>query len=52
MASGTVSLVAVHRDARKSALLRMRLKDDIDVIGFTESLSSHPVSLSPSSNAQ
>jgi hypothetical protein len=31
MAAGTFSLVAVLRDARKSALLRTRLMDDIDV---------------------
>jgi hypothetical protein len=29
MATGTISLVAVLRDARKGALVRTRLKDDI-----------------------
>jgi hypothetical protein len=38
MATGTISLVAVLRDARKSALLRTRLKDDIDAIRTTETL--------------
>jgi len=38
MAAGTISLVAVLRDARKSALLRTRLKDDIHVIRSTETL--------------
>jgi hypothetical protein len=32
MAAGTISPVAVLRDARKSALLRTRLRDDIDMI--------------------
>src|SRR5215813_11177727 len=32
MAAGTISLVAVLRDARKSALLRTRPMDDIDMI--------------------
>jgi hypothetical protein len=38
MATGTISLVAVLRDARKSALLRTRLKDDIDAIRTAETL--------------
>jgi hypothetical protein len=44
MATGTISLVAVLRDARilrqvlRSALLRTRLKDDIDAIRTTETL--------------
>jgi hypothetical protein len=38
MAASTVSLVAVLRDARKSALLRTRLTDDIDVICTMETL--------------
>jgi len=38
MAAGTISLVAVLRDARKSALLRTRLKDDTDVIYTMEML--------------
>jgi hypothetical protein len=32
MAAGTLSLAAVLRDARKSALLRTRLMDDIHMI--------------------
>ena len=40
MAAGTISLVAVLRDARKSALLRTRLKDDIDVMRTMETLCS------------
>jgi len=38
MAAGTISLVAVLRDARKSALLRTRPMDDIDVIRTMETL--------------
>jgi hypothetical protein len=38
MAAGTISLVAVLRDARKSALLRTRLMDDIDVIRTMKTL--------------
>jgi hypothetical protein len=38
MAAGTISLVAVLRDARKSALLRTRLMGDIDMICTTETL--------------
>jgi hypothetical protein len=38
MAAGTMSPVAVLRDARKGALLRTRLKDDFDVIRTTETL--------------
>jgi hypothetical protein len=38
MAAGTISLVAVLRDARKSALLRTRLGDDIDMIRTMEAL--------------
>jgi hypothetical protein len=38
MAAGTISLVAVLRDARKSALLRTRLMDDIDMIRTMETL--------------
>jgi hypothetical protein len=38
MAAGTISLVAVLRDARKSALLRTRLMDDIDMIRTLEML--------------
>jgi hypothetical protein len=38
MAAGTMSLVAVLRDARKSALLRTRLMGDIDMICTTETL--------------
>ena len=38
MAAGTISLVAVLRDARKSALLRTRLMADIDMIRTTETL--------------
>jgi hypothetical protein len=38
MAAGTNSLAAVLRDARKSALLRTRLKDEIDVIRTPETL--------------
>jgi len=36
MAAGTISLVAVLRDARKSALLRTRLMDDVDMIRTME----------------
>jgi len=36
MAAGTASPVAVLRDARKNALLRTRLKDDIDMIRTSE----------------
>jgi hypothetical protein len=39
MATGTISLAAVLRDARKSALLRTRLIDDIDMIRTMETLS-------------
>jgi len=38
MAAGTASPVAVLRDARKSALLRTRLIDDIDMIQTMETL--------------
>ncbi len=38
MAAGTISLVAVLRDARNSALLRTRLMDDIDMIRTMETL--------------
>jgi len=38
MAAGTISLVAVLRDARKGALLRTRLRDDVDMIGAMETL--------------
>jgi len=38
MATGTISQVAVLRDARKSALLRTRLMDDIDMIRTMEAL--------------
>jgi hypothetical protein len=38
MAAGTISLVAVLRDARKSALLRTRLVDDVDLIRTMEAL--------------
>jgi hypothetical protein len=38
MAAGTISLVAVLRDARKSGLLRTRLIDDIDMIRFSETM--------------
>jgi hypothetical protein len=38
MATGTVSLVAVLRDARQSALLRTRLIDGIDMIRTIETL--------------
>jgi len=38
MAAGTISLVAVLRDARKSALLRTRLMDDVDMIRTMETL--------------
>jgi hypothetical protein len=38
MAAGTISFVAVLRDARKSALLRTRLMDDIDMILTMETL--------------
>jgi hypothetical protein len=38
MAAGTVSPVAVLRDARKSALLRTRLKGEIDVNRAIETL--------------
>jgi hypothetical protein len=40
MAAGTISLVAVLRDARKSALLRTRLMDDIDMIRTSETSTS------------
>jgi hypothetical protein len=36
MATGTISLVTVLRDGRKSALLRTRLSDDIDTIQTSE----------------
>jgi len=36
MAAGTISLVAVLREARKSALLRTRLMDDVDMIRTME----------------
>jgi hypothetical protein len=36
MAPGTISLVAVLRDARKSALLRTRLMDGIDMVRTME----------------
>src|SRR5260370_10045914 len=38
MAAGTISLAAVLRDARKSALLRTRLMDQIDMIRTMETL--------------
>src|SRR6266404_1563683 len=38
MATGTISPVAVLRDARKSALLRTRLTDDVDMIRTMETL--------------
>jgi hypothetical protein len=38
MATGTISLVTVLRDARKSALLRTRLMDDVDTIPTMETL--------------
>jgi hypothetical protein len=38
MAAGTISLVAVLRDARKSALLRTRLMDNVDMIRTMETL--------------
>jgi hypothetical protein len=38
MAAGAISLVAVLRDARKSALLRTRLIGDIDMIRTVETL--------------
>jgi len=38
MAAGTISPVAVLRDARKSALLRTRLMDDVDIIRAIETL--------------
>ncbi len=38
MATGTISLVAVLRDARKSALLRTRLMCDIDMIRTMDTL--------------
>jgi len=38
MAAGAVSPVAVLRDARKSALLRTRLTDEIDMIRTMETL--------------
>jgi hypothetical protein len=38
MAAGTISLVAVLRDARKSALRRTRLKNEIDMIRTMETL--------------
>jgi hypothetical protein len=40
MAAGTISPAAVLRDARKSALLRTRLIDDIDMVRATETLCS------------
>src|SRR5882672_9390909 len=39
MAAGAISPVAVLRDARKCALLRTRLMDDIDLIRTVETLS-------------
>jgi len=39
MAAGMISPVAVLRDARKGALLRTRLMDDIDMIFTMETLS-------------
>jgi hypothetical protein len=38
MDTGTISLVAILRDARKSALLRTRLKNDIGRIRTMETL--------------
>jgi len=38
MAAGTISPVAVLRDARKSALLRTRLMDDVHMIRTMETL--------------
>jgi hypothetical protein len=38
MATGTISPVAVLRDARKSALLRTRAVDDIEMIRTMETL--------------
>jgi len=38
MAAGTISLVAVLRDARKSALLRTRVMDDIGMGRTIETL--------------
>jgi hypothetical protein len=38
MAAGTISPVAVLRDARKSALLRRGLMGGIDMIRFMETL--------------
>jgi hypothetical protein len=38
MATGMISLVAVLRDARKSALLRTRLMDEIDIIRTMKTL--------------
>ncbi len=38
MATGTISPAAVLRDARKSALLRTRLTDDVDMIRTMETL--------------
>jgi hypothetical protein len=38
MAARTTSLVAVLRDARKSALLRTRLKDGTDMVRAMEKL--------------
>jgi hypothetical protein len=38
MDAGTISPVAALRDARKSALLRTRLIDDIDMIRSSETV--------------
>jgi hypothetical protein len=38
MATGAISLVAVLRDACKSALLRARLMDDLDMVRTLETL--------------
>jgi len=38
MTAGTIPFVAVLRDARKSALLRTRLMDDVDMIRTMETL--------------
>jgi len=38
MATGTISPAAVLRDARKSALLRTRLKDESDTIRKMETV--------------
>jgi hypothetical protein len=38
MAAGAISRVAVLRDARKRALLRTRLMDDVDMILTMETL--------------